>query len=162
MAAFHFTKKIEKGRRVAKGVPAPTLESIRGLSVFLDGSLEQSPHLAGSLERKGMTCVDCRSKAAIILVNDPANPGRTNLWRAVLSGCTLATQAFILHQAGPVVIYTAAVRTPRKVWITDAFRRDHAQLWDLMQEVKRQKGRACKWQWLGTEAEYDLARARFH
>ena len=47
-----------------------------------------------------------------------------------------------------------AMATPRKVWVSAAFRIGHPSIWAIMRGAKLALGANCKWRWLDTQAEY--------
>ena len=47
-----------------------------------------------------------------------------------------------------------AMATPRKVWVSVAFRICHPSIWDVMRGAQLALGANCKWRWLDTQAQF--------
>ena len=108
----------------------------------------------------GFVRVFKRAEASLIVTRDPCSPTRPSLWWALLCGHRLATPAFVTSQGehGSSVTYNGCLRTPRKLWISQAFVVANPAIFRVLNTALQQP--ASTWDLLRSEAEFLHAKLR--
>ena len=80
------------------------------------------------LRELGSHVVETRVLADCLVTMDPVNTGQRCAWVASLLGLAVVSSRMFFAGHGPVIQYGAAVKTQRKLHLTDSFRQSEPVL----------------------------------
>ena len=86
-----------------------------------------------------------RLRADIYIVDDVSHPGQRVQWCAFLAGRPLCTVEYVRSggETGVVLQYKASVANRRQIWISEAFKLKHVELYAIISTLGKAVGR--KW-----------------
>jgi hypothetical protein len=102
---------------------------LKGKAVFFEDSVpgNTQPVLV-RLRELGSHAVTSRFLADCLVTVDPVNTGQRCIWVASLLGLAVVSSRMFFAGHGPVIQYGAAVKTHRKIHLTDDFRQSQPVL----------------------------------
>ena len=110
------------------------------------------------MQHEALICDDFR-KATLFITDNPWKLPLLVGWVARLVGAfVLSEAAFCRKRAGPYLKFHSALKTPRLVWVSAGFKRDHADVWNLLSFFLQQRHTQQKWRFLESAQEYAAAK----
>lgn len=139
---------------LARIVAKKPLQDLNGKKIFCSETHVQQ--LSEAINSLQLDVVD-RTEADVYVAEDPTNPGQRTSWSAALRGGCVAVPRFISSGGlqGAALVYKAATRTKRFVWISSRFTQQHPTLDALLRACAF--GRGSKWTTTSSPVEFGAA-----
>ena len=143
-------------RQLASQLPSDA--ELQRATVFVESGTSLPSNWLGVLARYESRTVTSLHDASLFVVNNPWSVTDTLVaWASALGGAWLVTPEVLEHGRGAALRRLSALATPRKIWVDNAFREQHPQIWHLiLQLVDKYK---AKWRFLPSAEAWAHAKA---
>jgi len=137
---------------------APSQDELHRVRVYVDGDLRASDRLPSRFSREvasreALELQQPYSATVFIAANPWAPVEHVITWIAVLKGAWILTPTSFMRKSETALKFNPAVMTKRKVWVSDAVRVAHPEIWRAMLEVLDAYA-GNKWTLLHSPEEY--------
>ncbi len=99
-----------------------SMQILKGKAFFEDSVPRIDHRVLARLRELGAHAVKTRFLPDCLVTMDPVNTGQRCIWVASLLGLAVVSSRMFFAGHGPVIQYGAAVKTQRKLHLTDSFR----------------------------------------